>query len=82
MHRVTLPPLEFQRESGGPERVTKARYSIPYFVAPDNDTIVQCLPSCVTADRSTNYEPVKFGDYGEYISKYMYTNNEQKDVGK
>ena len=72
MHRVTLPPLEPSSDSKGSQSMTRARYSIPYFVAPDNDTIVECLPSCVTADRLAMYEPVKFADYGEYISKYMY----------
>lgn len=82
MHRVTLPPLELHSESEGSQRVTKARYSIPYFVAPDNDTIVECLTSCVTADKPAKYEAVKFADYGEYISKYMYTKDTQKDVTK
>lgn len=77
MHRVTLPPLQLDGQSKGSQSVTKSRYSIPYFVAPDNDTIVRCLPSCITAHRPAKYEPVKFADYGEYISKYMYTKDSQ-----
>lgn len=71
MHRVTLPYSQnpsMSKSSNSPP----ARYSIPYFVAPDHEAIVRCLPSCVTAERPAGYEPVKWADYGEYISKYMY----------
>lgn len=34
------------------------RYSIPLFVNPDPDTIVECIPSCVTAQRPCRYEPI------------------------
>ncbi|MDQ3175973.1 MAG: 2OG-Fe(II) oxygenase [Actinomycetota bacterium] len=34
------------------------RYSIPLFVNPDPDTIVECIPSCVTVQRPCRYEPI------------------------
>lgn len=69
MHRVVLPPLDTPAENG---EMTKERYSIPYFFAPDHESIVSVLPSCVSKDRPLQYEPVKFSEYGDYISKYMY----------
>ena len=86
MHRVTLPPTRPPPGSNatsappkaGAEKPIKSRYSIPYFVAPDNDAIVRCLASCVTDERPERYEPVKFADYGEYLSKYMYQSGKGK----
>lgn len=34
------------------------RYTIPFFLNPDTETIVECLPSCVSADRPCRYQPV------------------------
>ena len=65
MHRVTLPPNLSAGTIG-------SRYAIPYFVAPDHEATVACLPSCVEADQNPSYEPVKWCDYGEYMSKHMY----------
>jgi len=39
------------------------RLSIPFFVNPDPATIVECLPSCVTADRPRAYQPVTAGEF-------------------
>lgn len=38
-------------------------FSIPFFVNPDPATIVDCIPSCVTGDRPSRYEPVTAGDF-------------------
>jgi isopenicillin N synthase-like dioxygenase len=39
------------------------RYSIPFFINPNADTIVQCVPSCVTEERPCGYEPITAGAY-------------------
>ena len=39
------------------------RYSIPFFVNPDPDTVVECLPSCVSVDRPPRFEPVTAGEF-------------------
>ncbi|MCJ1306991.1 hypothetical protein MMC25_000635 [Agyrium rufum] len=65
-HRVTLPPLDEQSS------MTKARYSIPYFVAPDSKETISCLPSCVSDERPAKFEPVTFKEYGTNVSKYQY----------
>ena len=72
MHHVTLPPVDDSRSAQDTDRITRARYSIPYFVAPDHECLVEPLPSCVTTDRPSKYEPVRWCDYGEYLAKYAY----------
>ena len=61
VHRVTLPPK--QDRFTGDERMTRARYSIPYFVSPEGPTMVECLPSCVDEKHPVKYEPIKWNDY-------------------
>jgi len=61
LHRVTLPPL--QDRFAGSERMTRERYSIPYFVSPDVDTLVTCLPVCMDEKNPARYEPVLQDDY-------------------
>jgi isopenicillin N synthase-like dioxygenase len=39
-------------------RATGDRYSVPFFVNPDADTVVECIASCATAERPARYEPV------------------------
>jgi hypothetical protein len=51
--------------------MTPARYSIPFFVAPD-DTEVACLPSVVVSACLAHYESVMFSEYGDWVSKYQY----------
>jgi isopenicillin N synthase-like dioxygenase len=72
-HRVVLPPIKdsFIPIPSG-ERMTHARYSIPFFVAPDDDAKVACLPSLVGNVRPAYYEPVVFSEYGNWVSKYQY----------
>ncbi|MCJ1285324.1 hypothetical protein MMC26_004664 [Xylographa opegraphella] len=69
-HRVALPPL--QQNRGDRADVTRARYSIPYFFAPNDDAVVSCLPSTVREDHPALYEPIMFKDYGAWRSKYAY----------
>jgi isopenicillin N synthase-like dioxygenase len=46
------------------------RYSIPLFVQPNFSTLVAPMQSCITTDRPSLFEPVRFGDYREwYISQ-------------
>ena len=43
--------------------MTRARYSIPYFVSPEGPTIVECLPSCIDEKHPVTYEPIRWNDY-------------------
>jgi len=49
-HKVVTPP-------------GKDRYSIAFFLDPDPDAIVTCLPTCMDAERPARYAPVTGADY-------------------
>ncbi|CAI7643926.1 gibberellin 20-oxidase [Penicillium manginii] len=62
LHRVRAPPLvDSPGESSG--RITRPRYSIPYFISPDRDRVIDCVPGCYGPDRPKKYEPITSGDY-------------------
>lgn len=53
-HRVVNPPKDKWHEE---------RLSIPFFLHPRSDMSLNCLPSCVTAERPLAYEPITAGEY-------------------
>lgn len=55
LHRVVNPPRD---TVAGTERL-----SIGFFYQPNDDHVVECLPSCVGADGRALYPPVSAGDY-------------------
>lgn len=57
LHRVTAPPMD--SETG----ITKARYSIPYFVSANKDRVVDSLPGTFSESNPRKYEPITAGDY-------------------
>ncbi|RAL63495.1 hypothetical protein DID88_003915 [Monilinia fructigena] len=64
LHRVELPPLASRYTlSEEEERITRARYSIPYFCAPDIDKLIEVLEECVKDGEEVKYEPIVAGDY-------------------
>ncbi|KAL3477641.1 hypothetical protein BJX99DRAFT_225861 [Aspergillus californicus] len=64
MHRVRAPPLvDGQGEGQGKGRMTRPRYSIPYFVSPDRDRVIECLPNCHGAERPKLYEGITSSEY-------------------
>ncbi len=70
LHRVTLPPLSDR--FSGPSRLTRARYSIPYFVAPDPDSVVECFQSCTDEGRPAMYDSVMQREYGGKRARLHY----------
>jgi len=54
-HRVVNPPGEHAR---------KPRYSVPFFLHPNPDVVLDPLPSCITADNPRRYEtPITSHEY-------------------
>ena len=43
--------------------VGRVRYSVPTFVNPSYDTVVECLPSCLAAGQLPKYSPTSSGAY-------------------
>ena len=66
------------RYKSTPHRVyspsSEERYSIPFFVEPDFDTDVSCLPNCCKEGEAPKYEPISAGDWMIYCfnSTYAY----------
>ena len=58
--------------------MTQARYSIPYFAAPDHEAVVEVLPSTVTPEHPAQYAPVAWKDYDGWRGKHAY--KERSDV--
>ena len=48
------------------------RYAVPFFCDPDHDTMIECLPTCRSAERPAKYPPVKFGDYALWFAAQRY----------
>lgn len=44
-------------------RLGVERYSIPFFFNPNHRAIVDCIPSCASADNPSRYSPVLAGEY-------------------
>ncbi|NLA68380.1 MAG: isopenicillin N synthase family oxygenase [Gammaproteobacteria bacterium] len=57
IHRVVNPPGELARQT---------RYSVPFFLHPNPDFLIDVLPSCITADNPSRYpEPITAQGYLE-----------------
>lgn len=72
LHRVTSPPVDSEQPTGG-TAMTRARYSIPYFVSPDPSSVIECLPACSNEKTPAKYEPVSQDDYRRMRAKLQYT---------
>lgn len=71
MHRVSLPPqvaIEQQPQSA----MTKARYSIPYFVTTDPTSLIECIPACTSQTNPPKYAPILQKDYGKIRAQFQY----------
>jgi len=56
----------------------KARYSMPFFLGTNYDTLIEALPSCVGPDRPAKYPPVIAGEYvlSRFDATYAYRQKE------
>lgn len=68
-HRVTLPPLLDRFE--GTEHITRRRFSIPYFMSPDSDSVIECIPSCI-GEGAAKYEPITQTEYNKMRASMQY----------
>lgn len=66
-HRVHFPPLDDRFE--GTERITRKRYSMPFFVLPKPDTMMECFPACCDGENPAKYESERYGDWLEMRSQ-------------
>lgn len=50
------------------------RYSFPFFVEPDYETVVACVPSCESTSKPAKYDPILSGDWiqSRFDATYAY----------
>lgn len=54
------------------------RYSVPFFVSPEYDTVLECLPSCQGRDNPPRYPPVTMEDFTiEFLNRNYANRNQQ-----
>lgn len=61
--------------------MTRARYSIPYFVSPDTTSVIECLPACATEKNPAKYPPVVQEDYRRMRAKLQYPDKPPGEAG-
>jgi isopenicillin N synthase-like dioxygenase len=52
--------------------MTRRRFSIPYFMAPDPDSVIECIPSCIEEGAAAKYEPITQTEYNKMRASAQY----------
>lgn len=63
-HRALPPTLEH-------------RYAIPFFFGPNLDTVIECLPTCTSADSPPQWPPITYEDWMLYWYDVNYNHKKQ-----
>ena len=42
-------------------------YEIIYYVNPDDDALIKCLPTCIDGEKPAKYEPTTWYDFQELL---------------
>ena len=48
-------------------RSRTSRYAIPFFLGPNHDAVVDCVPTCVGSDNPPHYEPTTYGAFTQRL---------------
>ncbi|KUJ21634.1 oxidoreductase-like protein [Mollisia scopiformis] len=62
LHRVHLPPVDDNYMGDENVRMTKPRYSIPYFVVPKSDKVLEPLEGYFGEGKDKKYEPTTYSE--------------------
>lgn len=72
LHRVHLPTYEHSYTTKDDVRMTKPRYSIPYFVVPKMDIVMKPLEGFFTEGKEKRYDPMTFTElYEEKLKEFV-----------
>ncbi len=56
----------------------RSRYSIPCFIGPNADALIEALPSCIGPGNPAKYPPVRAGEYVSSMIYHNFYNNTQQ----
>ena len=48
-------------------RSVASRYAIPFFLGPNHDAMVRCVPTCIGPDNPPRYEPTTYGAFTQRL---------------
>jgi len=48
------------------------RYAVPFFFDPNHDTVIECLPTCRSAEQPAKYPPIQLGEYAGWFASRNY----------
>jgi isopenicillin N synthase-like dioxygenase len=60
--------------------VGRHRYAIPFFLGPQFDWVIECLPTCTDADNPPRWPPITYAQWQEYWYDANYDPKAQKDL--
>src|SRR2546422_7006206 len=62
--------------------VGRPRYAIPFFLGPDIDTVIACLPTCQGPDNPARFPPITYEDYLVWWYDANYKASAQDDIAE
>lgn len=71
IHRVRTP-TDAEPDPATGVRMTRRRYSIPFFIGADPATVVDCVPTCHGPGRPKRHEPVTTEEYFKMRMNALY----------
>ena len=63
-------------------RSRTSRYAIPFFLGPNHDSVVDCVPTCVGPDNPPRYEPTTYGAFAERLLSLNFAHRRPIDRGE
>ena len=60
--------------------VGRHRYAIPFFLGPQFDWVIGCLPTCTDADNPPQWPPITYAEWQKYWYDANYDPSAQKDM--
>jgi len=60
----------------------KDRYASPFFFHAAYDTLIDCLPGCCNADGTSNYAPIRAGDYmwSRFLATFSHYQSHERNL--
>jgi isopenicillin N synthase-like dioxygenase len=59
-----------------------SRYAIPFFLGPNHDSVVDCVPTCVGPDNPPHYEPTTYGAFTQRLLTLNFAHRRAEGSGE